>query len=91
VNFFTHVDGGLGAGRNRKIHVQPAQANCYCGGIMAKPPPLKLSTVIARIARARKGDLLVIKSAQRQAKNPSNTLKSFVINGPRPPRKRKGP
>jgi hypothetical protein len=88
---FVHVDGGLGAGRNRKIHVQPAQAHCYCGGIMAKPPPLKLSTVIARIARARKGDLLVIKSARRQAKNPSNTLKSFVITGPRSSKKRTRP
>ncbi len=55
---------------------------------MAKQPPPKLSTVIARIARAKKGDLLVVKSAPRKKAKPSNTLKSFVITEPRSSKKR---
>ena len=55
---------------------------------MAKQPPPKLSTVIARIARAKKGDFLVIKGAPRKKAKPSNTLESFVITEPRFPKKR---
>ena len=55
---------------------------------MAKQPPPKLSTVIARIARAKKGDFLVIKGTPRKKAKSSNTLKSFVITEPRFPKKR---